>query len=70
MQTNDRAKQKEEENRNEYIPGTQEKSSLGGNFNSGVTSEDPVEKDEIEKKGSLANIKSQGENQKKEDGDR
>jgi hypothetical protein len=35
---------------------TQEKTSLGGEFNSGVTSNDPAEKDEIEKKGALANI--------------
>jgi hypothetical protein len=34
----------------------QEKTSLGGEFNSGVTSNDPAEKDEIEKKGALANI--------------
>ena len=35
---------------------TQEKTSLGGEFNSGVTSNDPAEKDEIEKKGAMANI--------------
>jgi hypothetical protein len=35
---------------------TQEKTTLGGDFNSGVTSHDPAEKDEIEKKGALANI--------------
>jgi hypothetical protein len=34
----------------------QEKSTLGGDFNSGVTSHDPAEKDEIEKKGAMANI--------------
>ncbi|MGB8193852.1 MAG: hypothetical protein WCF67_18105 [Chitinophagaceae bacterium] len=37
-------------------PQPQEKTSLGGDFNSGVTSHDPAEKDEIEKKGALANI--------------
>jgi hypothetical protein len=34
----------------------QEKTTLGGDFNSGVTSHDPAEKDEIEKKGAMANI--------------
>jgi hypothetical protein len=57
-----------EEGRNEYIPGVQEKTTLGGSYNTGVTSDDPEEKDEIEKKGSLANLKpkkqpSQQENQ-------
>jgi len=37
-------------------PRTQEKTTLGGHFNSGVTSHDPAEKDEIEKKGAMANI--------------
>lgn len=37
-------------------PRTQEKTTLGGDFNSGVTSHDPAEKDEIEKKGAMANI--------------
>ena len=40
-----------------YIPGVQEKSTLGGKYNTGVTSHDPEEKDEIEKKGSLAILK-------------
>lgn len=41
----------------EYQPlPPQEKTSLGGDFNSGVTSNDPSEKDEIEKKGAMANI--------------
>lgn len=35
---------------------TQEKTTLGGKFNSGVTSDDPGERDEIEKKGAMANI--------------
>ena len=57
MQTDKRDKQKEEEHRNEYIPGVQEKTTIGGAFNSGVTSDDPEEKDQIEKKGSLAHLK-------------
>ena len=36
----------------------QEKTSLGGEFNSGVTSNDPQEKDEIEKKGTMAFTKN------------
>ena len=54
---NDKSKTPDREDRHEYIPGAQEKATLGGAFNSGVTSEDPAEKEEIEKKGSLANIK-------------
>jgi hypothetical protein len=53
----DKKDHRHEEGRNEYIPGVQEKATLGGAFNSGVTSDDPEEKDEIEKKGSLANLK-------------
>jgi hypothetical protein len=44
-----------------YIPGVQEKSTLGGAFNTGVTSDDPEEKREIEKKGSLAVLKPKPE---------
>ena len=40
----------------EEQPRIQEKTTLGGDYNSGVTSSDPAEKDEIEKKGALANI--------------
>lgn len=43
----------------EQTPGTvrtQEKTTLGGSFNSGVTSDDDTEKDEIQKKGGMANI--------------
>jgi hypothetical protein len=47
----------EADDRHEYIPGVQEKSSIGGSYNTGVTSDDPEEKEEIEKKGSLANLK-------------
>ena len=42
------------------LPVTQEKTTLGGEFNSGVTSHDPAERDEIEKKGSMANIDQSG----------
>jgi hypothetical protein len=41
-------------------PTPQEKTSLGGNFNSGVTSDDPSERDQIEKKGAMANIDQSG----------
>lgn len=41
----------------EYIPGVQEKTTIGGEHNTGVTSSDPEEKNEIEKKGSLAQLK-------------
>jgi hypothetical protein len=34
-------------------PDDKEKSSIGGRYNSGVTSEDADEKDQIEKKGSM-----------------
>lgn len=61
MQTDNRDRKKEEETRNEYIPGVQEKATLGGAFNTGVTSDDPEEKDEIEKKGALANLKPKAE---------
>jgi hypothetical protein len=57
MQTDNSNKQKAEDGRNEYIPGVQEKSTLGGAYNTGVTSDDPEERDEIEKKGTLANLK-------------
>lgn len=57
MQTDNSNKQKAEEGRNEYIPGVQEKSTLGGAYNTGVTSDDPEEKDQIEKQGTLANLK-------------
>jgi hypothetical protein len=57
MQKDNRDKKEEEDSRHEYIPGVQEKSTIGGAFNTGVTSDDPDEKDEIEKKGALANLK-------------
>jgi hypothetical protein len=42
-----------------------EKSRIGGKFNSGVTSEDKVEKEQIEKKASLNKIQPLSENEKK-----
>lgn len=57
----DKSKKPDREDRHEYIPGVQEKSTIGGAFNTGVTSDDPQEKEEIEKKGSLANIKPKEE---------
>ena len=55
--TEDRKNKPDREDRHEYIPGAQEKSTIGGDFNTGVTSHDPDEKEEIEKKASLANLK-------------
>ena len=45
-----------ENNRSEFLHQPQEKTTLGGDFNSGVTSNDAMEKEEIEKKGGMANI--------------
>ena len=53
----EKKKKPEADDRHEYIPGVQEKSTIGGSYNTGVTSDDPDEKDEIEKKGSLAVLK-------------
>ena len=36
-----------------HIDPSKEKASIGGQYNSGVTSDDPEEKDQINKKGSL-----------------
>ena len=55
--TQEKKHKPEADDRHEYIPGVQEKSTIGGSYNTGVTSDDPDEKDEIEKKGSLANLK-------------
>lgn len=63
----DKKKKPEADDRHEYIPGVQEKSTIGGAYNSGVTSDDPAEKDEIEKKGSLANLKPKEDKQNNED---
>lgn len=60
---------KHEDGRNEYIQGVQEKTTLGGAYNSGVTSDDPEEKNEIEKKGSLAVLKPKNEETRKENPD-
>ncbi len=60
-------------NQPEQQPRIQEKTTLGGDFNSGVTSHDPAEKDEIEKKGSMANIDQSGvrtEEERKAEGQR
>jgi hypothetical protein len=43
----------------------EEKSRIGGDFNSGVTSDDPAEKEEIEKQASLG--KNQPKSQKERD---
>ena len=43
----------------------EEKSRVGGDYNSGVTSEDPAEKEQIEKQGSLG--KHQPKSQKERD---
>ena len=53
----DRKNKPEADDRHEYIPGVQEKSTIGGAYNTGVTSHDPDEKEEIEKKGSLAKLR-------------
>jgi hypothetical protein len=57
----DKRNKPDADDRHEYIPGVQEKSTIGGAFNSGVTSDDPDEKDQIEKKGSLAQLKPKEE---------
>lgn len=43
------------EQSNKAVPGkdTEEKTSVGGNYNSGVTSDDPATKEAIERKASL-----------------
>jgi hypothetical protein len=48
----------------------EEKSRVGGDYNSGVTSEDPAEKEEIEKQASLGKNqpKSQKEREQHEEG--
>lgn len=57
----DKNEKRLDDDRRQYIPGAQEKTSLGGNYNTGVTSDDPEEKAEIEKKGSLAKLKPKPE---------
>jgi len=63
MQSDKKDRKQEDEHRHEYIPGAQEKTTLGGAYNTGVTSDDPEEKEEIEKKGTLANLKPKGDQQ-------
>jgi hypothetical protein len=48
--THDKKNKPEADDRHEYIPGVQEKSTIGGDYNTGVTSQDPEEKQEIEKR--------------------
>jgi hypothetical protein len=50
---------------------SEEKSRVGGDYNSGVTSDDPAEKEQIEKQGSLGKHqpKSQKERDEKESGE-
>lgn len=47
---------------------TQEKTSIGGAFNSGVTSDNDEEKDRIEKKASLCEDQPLSDNEKKQQG--
>ena len=44
-----------------------EKASIGGDFNSGVTSDDPDEKDQIEKQASLGKNQPKSQKEKEED---
>lgn len=66
--SNEKDKQPDRADRHEYIPGVQEKSTIGGAYNTGVTSDDPAEKEEIEKKGSLANLKPKEDKENPEEG--
>jgi len=43
-----------------------EKSGLGGNYNAGVTSDDPEEKEKIEKQASLHTVQPLSQKQKEE----
>jgi hypothetical protein len=45
-------------NQTDPLPRTNEKTTLGGDFNTGVTSDDPAEKEEIERKGTMANVRT------------
>jgi len=58
METNDK---RMDDDHQKYIPGVQEKTTLGGLHNTGVTSSDPEEKEEIEKKGNFAKLKPKDE---------
>lgn len=46
-----------------------EKSRVGGDYNSGVTSEDPAEKDEIEKQASLGKNQPMSQKEREENGE-
>jgi hypothetical protein len=59
---------RDDDHRHEYIPGVQEKSTIGGAYNTGVTSDDPQEKEEIEKKGSLAVLKPKNDSEENSEG--
>jgi hypothetical protein len=63
----DQKNKPDREDRHEYVPGVQEKATIGGAYNTGVTSDDPQEKEEIEKKGSLAQLKPKEDKQKDEE---
>lgn len=45
-----------------------EKASIGGDYNSGVTSDDPDEKDQIEKQASLGKSQPKSQKEKEEEG--
>ena len=44
-----------------------EKAALGGRYNSGVTSSDPDEKEQIEKQGSMGKKQPAGDNDKQKE---
>lgn len=56
---------KEDANQTTKKTVEEEKSRIGGDYNSGVTSDDPTEKEEIEKQASLG--KNQPKSQKERD---
>jgi hypothetical protein len=58
---------KKEEKSNDINP-KDEKSRIGGDYNSGVTSDDPDEKDLIEKQASLGNHQPKSQKEKEDGG--
>lgn len=48
------------------LPVKDEKSRIGGDYNSGVTSDDPAEKEEIEKQASLGKNQPKSQKEKEE----
>ena len=46
---------------------SEEKSRVGGDYNSGVTSDDPAEKEKIEKQGSLGKHQPKSQKEREED---